>query len=403
MRASPETLLTLYEWGLFMGVNPFELAQIGDGFPRHTGQCNSVFYQYSWQEDFVSREEVAYSIAMAENDIAQQMEYWPAPKYFAGEIVQYPQDHKKYVFAPPYDQRGYAKTIQLRWHRIITPGIFTRVVIGDTANLTLLDLDNDGIDDHFTCSIATTVTDTSQIAAYFRAADRMTEPLSEQWRIRPIDVTISGGTATITGHITLLVQPILQAGFGVEKLDATDTTIYVEQITIARVYTDSTHTDDDPNQGVAIWDVPDDCTADCTVQQKPLCLTNVDSAIGRPSAEFESACCWGLGLEPNRLQVNYLAGIPLENGRMNSTYGKLVAILATAYLTSEKCGCERSNRILYRWRQLATEQRTGASTPGRPYTQREIDSNPFGEPTVGALYVWKQIRNLKDGVSVSVY
>lgn len=404
MRASADTLLSLLEWGEYMGINPFELAQIGTGFPNPpTPQCNTVFFQFSWQKDFVSREEVAYSIAMAESDIAQQLEYWPAPKYIVGEIPQYPQDHKRYVFAPPFDQRGYAKTVQLRWHKIITPGIFTRTSIGDTANLTLVDRDGDGIVDHFTASIATAVTDPSQIGVYFRSADRFSLPISEEWRIRPVNVSISGGTATITGHVSLLVQPILEDGFNVAVLNATDTAIYVDEVSVYQVYTDSTATDDNPNQGIAIWDIPQDCVSgDCTVQQKALCLTNVDGALGRPAAEFGQPCTWPYQIEPNRLQVNYLAGLPLVNGRMDRTLGRLVAILATAYLASEKCGCERSNKILYHWRQLATDQRAGGNTPGRPYTQREIDSNPFGEPTVGALYVWKQIRNLRDGVAVLV-
>ena len=54
MRADTETLLSLFEWGQLLGINPWELAQF-ESPTEHSAQCESVFYQYAWQQDFLSR------------------------------------------------------------------------------------------------------------------------------------------------------------------------------------------------------------------------------------------------------------------------------------------------------------------------------------------------------------
>ena len=67
MRTMYDTQLSLFEWAMEMGIDPFELAQVGSGFPiTNQAQCAHVFFQFSWQQDFLSRTEVALSIQKAE-------------------------------------------------------------------------------------------------------------------------------------------------------------------------------------------------------------------------------------------------------------------------------------------------------------------------------------------------
>ncbi len=399
MRSEAITLLSLFEWASIMGISPWEMAQVGTGFPiPKSSQCDRVFFQEPYQRDYLSREEVGQAIAEAEYLVAEQLGYWPAPKYVFDEHVTYPRPYERAHRGYGATWRGEWKAVQLRWGKFVGGGSFTRTLIGDTANLVLSDPDGDGVKELFTCSIATAVTDPDEIGVYYRTADRLNNAIGETWRIRPVNVSISGGTATITGHTALLVKPTLTIGTDTEVLDVSIATNFVEQVTVYRVYRDTTNTAANPAQGVAVWDVPEDCTTpDCQVQILNLCLQERLSETGQVYVSYGDYSTWPYAWEANRLQVNYLAGEPLVNNRMEPEHARIVARLATALLTSESCGCDRANRTLHFWRRLVNE-----GDSGRVYTQNEIDSNPYGEPRVGALWAWKRIQSLRLGQGVGI-
>jgi hypothetical protein len=73
------------------------------------------------------------------------------------------------------------------------------------AAVTYTDEDGDGIDDTFTISAATTLTDASQVAVYFSLADRFngfgaTTALSPRWRVQPITVTSAAAQSRSKGR-----------------------------------------------------------------------------------------------------------------------------------------------------------------------------------------------------------
>lgn len=396
-RSEAITLLSIDEWGSILGLSNWELNQYT--YPgTNTAQCRSVFYQYPYQDDKLSREEIGRAIAEAEYLLAEQLGYWPAPKYIFDEHVTYPRPHERAFYGYGATWRGEWKAVQLRWGKFVGGGSFTRTLIGDTVNLALSDSDGDGVNDLFTCSIATTVTNPDEIAVYFRTADRLGNAISETWRIRPITVTIAAGTATIKGHATLLTPPTLTHGIKVAALDASVAGNYVTQVTVYRVYRDITNTAANPAQGVAVWDVPEDCTTpDCQIEILNLCLQERLSETGQAYASYGDYSTWPYSYEANRLQVNYLAGEPLVNNRMESEHARIVTYLSVALLANEKCGCDRANRIIDYWRRLVS---TG--NEARQYTQEELNSNPFGEPRVGALWAWRRVQSLKLGQGVGI-
>lgn len=388
--AEPVTLLSLAQWADVMGIDPFEFAQIDSPRNRSAG-CDSVWYQYQWQQDFLSRQELAEAIDSAEHQLAHVLNYWPGPKYTFEETVQYPQ-----VYDPEW--RGTAgnpdhswKAIRTRWNRFIAGGQRNRTDI-QTSAVTYTDLDNDGVDDHFTCTATITgiTTDPDEVGIYFVSADRFGEPVSEKWRIRPVNVTISGATATITGHISLLVFPNLQTVAQPVKLSTADN-IYVANVEVKRVYHDDRATDSFPIQGVAVWDVPLRDSVTPAIAIEPLNLGSRLNNRGMPYATFGAPSSWPYAWEPNRVIANYLSGIPEQAGRIPTEQARWIARLATGLLPSEKCGCERSNRIIHYWRMRVDE-----GDDGRNFTLEEINQNPFGEPTRGALWVWKQLRLIAD-------
>lgn len=397
-RASTETLLPLDEFARILGIDPWSFNQMK--YPAAKGgQCTDVLFQHPWQQDHLSREEVAQAIAEAEQMLADELHYWPSPKYLVGEDVPYPRQktlHDVGVYRPK------PKTVQLKWHHIVTPGIFKRTSIGTIsgADLTAADTDNDTIKDTFTATITNPaiadITDPNEIAVYFVEADRLGQPLDETWRIRPVSISISGMIATIKGHRTLLVKPNLQSGVNATTLKPELDANYVTSLECHRVFTDTTFTEADPNQGQAIWNQISGCnTDDCGSSKKPLCLGEYHYEKGQVYASYGQPCP---ARYPDRLKVNYLAGLALENGQMQPEMATCVAYLAVSLLANEKCGCERSNRIIAYWKSRVTSFEDDVNK-AVGFT-KDFNNIPF-PVTQGGVFAWKRVIRWRHSRSIA--
>lgn len=397
-RADTYTLLSLDTWARIMGISPWEFNQFTDPIPNRTNACQQTFFQYEWQRDYLSREEIARAIAQAEQLIADELNYWPAPLYITNETLNAARTPLDYYTDPllwrPWGilyggwhyWRVNRALFQTKYHKVQGGGTLARTLIG-AANVAYSDTDGDGINDTATITIAVSTTDTNEIAAYFNATDRMNNPLLETWRIRPVRVTISGGTATIVGSATLFVKPTFTYGVDVEPLTATDSTVYVTSVDVYRVYTDTTQT------GTAYWQPPGgDCYDEpCAIEAESIsCLLDRNGQAGQVGVGFSADRCLNWR-QPDSINISYLAGVPLVNGDMDTQYAQVVAKLASGLLPNLSCGCERSDRIVSYWRQDVTE-------PGPDYTPRQLSplelESRFGF-TRGALFAWKWVNNLK--------
>lgn len=388
------TQLPLDTWAEILGLSPWEF----NGFihpQTKSGQCQDVFRQFQWQQDHLSREEVAEAIADAEQMLADELIFWPAPKYLTDEVVLYPRPHQRNLWGLAGTPRGEWKSIQLTWHNIQSGGVFNRTAIGTIsgADLTISDEDGDGVFETFTAVITDaaigTITDVNELALYFAAGDRHGEDISEVWRLRPVKITISGNVATFHGHRTLLTNPAKAYAVNSADLTATTAANYVTSLDCYRAFTDDTATDAQPYQGVAIWKNDPGCTQDCTFSLLPLCLGQDFNEQGMVFASFGDTTCWPFGSrEPDRVQVNYVAGMPLVNGQMNREMAKCVTYLSVSLLANEKCGCDRVNRILDKWRRPITRFTDGnAQVIG--YTEPNM---PF-PMTGGGVWAWNRIKN----------
>lgn len=397
-RASTITGLSLDQWGDILGISPWDLNQFS--YPAAKGaQCTDVLFQYPYQRDHLSREEIARAIADAEAMLAEELHYWPYPRYIVNEEVQYPRPHQRQLYGFSGTPRGEWKTVPLQWHRYMSGGVFNRTLLGDTVSITLTDPDGDTVKELFTAVLTVPAgTNPAEIGLYFTPTDRLGEPLSEIWRIRPVNVTVSGTTATITGHSTLLVKPVLTQGVNVEKLDAKVETNYVATLEGWRVFTDTSATAELPYQGVAAWKNIPDCTQDCTFEIKELCLGEHSNSQGRVFASFGTPSSWPFpDREPDRLYVNYVAGMPLVNGKMEAEMARIVTYLSVSLLANEKCGCERTNRIIAQWRERITRF-VDISNKAAAYSE---STNTF-PMTVGGQYAWKRVIRLRDVEAVSI-
>lgn len=404
-RADMRTLLSLDRWAQILGIDPFSFNQFETPVPN-AHQCEDVWYQHIWQHDYLSRSEVATAIAEAEAAFAEVAGFWPAPQYIVDEALRYPKHHDSRIFSTGRTARGYMKPVQLQWPYVVSGGVLNRTVMTDSpATPVFSDPDGDGVEDRFTITITNayaggTVTDPKEIAVYFTSTDRNGETLSETWRIRPVNVVISGGTVTITGHKTLLVKPDLTLGTNTQALDPAVGTNFVTEVEVYRTFVDVTATDGIPYQGVAVWDVPPDCASNCQEQVKALCLGHYDLENGIVTASFGTPTEWPYGWQPDRLRVNYVAGYPANaQGYMDDHMARIITYLSVALLPHEKCGCERSQRILNYWRSKPNEDTK--NDRGRSFTLEEINTNPFVERN-GALWAWKRVRQLAHGGGVAI-
>lgn len=404
-RCSTYTGLPLDTWAAILGISPFEFNQCRYPSSNKTAQCTDSMYQFAWQRDHLSREEVGEAIAAAERMLADELLYWPYPRYFVGEVQPYPRPHQRNLYGYAGTIRGEMKTFQLNWKKVVSGGVMNRTEIGtiDGGDLTRVDLDSDNVKETFTATITDPaigdIADPYELALYFVAANRHGEDLSEQWRIRPLKITISGNTATFTGHSTLLIDPQPEFSVDPDRLVATNDAIYVTEVECHRVYTDTQSSEDYPYQGTAQWKTDPGCSQNCTFEIAPLCLGEHNNEVGRVYASFGDPCTWPFDWrEPDRVEVNYVAGLALENGQIPPVMAQIITYLSVSLLANEKCGCDRSNRILAKWRApvLRFQDNNGAGASA-------FAPNSSNFPmTEGGQYAWQRVRRMKQVEVVSL-
>lgn len=225
--ASTPTLLSLDRFAAITGLSPvhFAGATAGTRFPLTT-HCNDVWAQHTWQSpaQLVSREEVAYEIAKAEEDIKNILGYSPAPTWewdeqhaFPGGIPRHP---ARFV---------------LNYGKLIAPGVrgATQIVAG--AVVVYTDADGDGWAELATVTVPTTVTDKREIKLFFAGNEGLPE-----FEIRPLKnvvINAEAGTATITANSWLFIDPALWEAYpDSEENDVIDISTVANYVTTVDVY-----------------------------------------------------------------------------------------------------------------------------------------------------------------------
>jgi hypothetical protein len=424
MRSALQTGLTLTEFAeIFSAIHPWKLAQIGFGevatpslgpttaFPgRQTANkanCGPCVFEYGYQDGRISRTDIVEAIAQAELLWANFTGFWPSPRYFPQEEIALGNDCRRW-WADCCDSENAPdprNLLQLNWGYVQSVGRELLTLLNNNVAVTRNDADADTIAEVFT-SDPVPVPDCTvgdDVRVFFRAADRLDQPL-EEWEIRPVRVVIddSGGagnwTATINGPAYLLVQPARVLVVNPECQFAVEDDTYVDGL---EVYLRSTDTS---QQGVALWN--DGCAATLQV----LCASDLwkkQGLITAQSVTLESedpvdpcepmrieAACVALNQTecPQRLLVNYRAGYPLKNGRMDRHIGRSIAYLAAALLARNfcGCGCDEDNDILGWYRSLRLY---GAKENILAVSMKQIE-NPFG-PERGAIMAWETAKNYR--------
>lgn len=391
-------LLSLESFRRILGWNPFHFWGLANADVPVASRCNSVLRQYNWQDaDGAGRDEIIQAIARAEDKLRAQLGFSVGARWTTADFLQWPGGFQSDTM--PW----YAQAVALPGEGFLASfGVETHTVIQAGAAVVYSDEDGDGLDDTYTITAATTVTDPAEIRLFVPAADQATARTlhGENWRVIPSQITIAAGTVTIIGPAWTLVTPMLYEGIANASpgIDPGVGANFLATLDVVKAVSGGT-------QGTAYYDFapyPGWC---CTTSgADPAAVRSTDLRVGVADARhgvinpvvsvynastsaWQAAALCGQCRPPDRLAVNVYAGWPLAaNGDLDSYWQPIVARLAMAEIQGEPCGCESANRVWAYWQQDVSRT-SGADQ----FAFKEAAlNNPFGVKR-GHIEAWQAV------------
>ena len=422
--------MPLDTWRSIIGLPPWAFWGFADSGPNAivpiNSKCSTLTYEYDWQgSDAAGRESIKAAIDTAEWKMLDYCGYRPMPEYVDFALVDWPRYYEAdLVRGYDFDATGRRVAVQAPEGYVQAMGVEQLTLIGTVTTamgggLVYSALFNSSLQDTFTITINTTVTDTTQIAVYFSAGDRFDNTVvGERWRIEPIDVSIAAGVATITGRKWLVAKPILYqnpvqnaaplnpqtAGNFVTSLDVYQRTTNGDGNSITTCQATLVY---ETNDCGSCWGAGCCCTtgtitsdpgtvgeviARAGIRHKEYGLVTPGAAVYNVSTASWSSqwCCGGAYCDPDRVKLRYLAGYPLEGRSMARRFRDPVAWLATAELKRRICACRDTNERLWQLQQDLTLEST--TTERYTVSPRDLD-NPFGTRR-GHIQAWKGVSDV---------
>lgn len=377
-------LLPLEAWRALLGLHPVHFFGLSGPLAPISSACNTVTREHAWQDaQAVGRQEIREAIETAESRLREWLGYSVAPEYVS-------------------ETRPYSGVITLDRGYIQAVGTETLTRL-DGASVVFEDTDGDGLRDTFDITYQTEV-DASELALYFLPEDRLDDdPISDRWRVQPLRVVTDGDLIHIRGKAWQLVRPSLLERVSAEQIDPAESSNFVAGL---EIYQRTTATP----QATLTWNAapyPPYCCPSTTTDPAAIATASARVAIldaehgivqAVQAAYDDDASAWYAvpyaGCRwPDSVTIQYLAGIPLENGQMARSWQTIVARLAAAELASPICACNVANRTLAYWQ--TDVARTGGNNDDQfgAISQQQLD-NPFGTRR-GHLYAWQQVRHLQ--------
>jgi hypothetical protein len=417
-RASYQTLLSLDRYAKILGINPAHFNSVaGTNVMPVTGSCHHLWFQHAWQNtEAVSREDVAQAIANAEWEIAELLGYHPAPRYIAKEMHVYPHHHRREVLGLGLTPIGKAKAVKAKWGKFIQAGQRALTLVGTATTaggtLTFVDDDGDGFAETVRIALATTLTDPTDIKAFYPGKSG-----EDVWEIRPAkSKTISGGTLVMKFWIWQIVdenlmEALVDADGSLGAVDIDTVTNFLDSIEVYLEYTDFTQ-----ESCQFFWEPPinmltEFCSACCgagciacslTVQDGCIHVRDVDLGLVVPMpatynseisnwAEMAPAVC----REPDIIKFWYYAGDiwnrfldGLSYDPLSDFLAEAITLLATARLGRPFCGCSTLTNMALK---LQRDMAFSSGEEGAYNVTFGMLDNPFGT-RLGEVMAWKRLH-----------
>jgi hypothetical protein len=429
--------LPLDTWRAFCGFPPWHFWQFADGPGNNAivpidSKCSTLVFEHDWQgSDAAGRASLRESIREAERMLLDYLGYRVAPEYVETTVAWPRLGDASMGRLRDYDATGRRLAVLAPEGYIQAMGIEQLTLIG-TATATIPPAPGDtlvysavfnaGLQDTFTITLPTTVTDPAQIAVYFAAADRFdgedfSSAVGDHWRIEPVQVTISGGNVVIVGRKWLVGKPLLYQNPVAAALNPQTATNFVSSLEVYQRTTDGSGNTVTTSQATLIYESNNcgPCWGRCCCGGGPpagsdpdatgLVIARAgipDSVLGQvtPGAAtydpttgaWSSAwCCAGNYCDPDRVTLRYLAGYPLDSdGQFARKLRAMTCQLAGAEAKRRICACRETNERLF---DLQQDLSLEATQSEKYTTTTEQLNNPFGTRR-GHVKAWRTASDL---------
>lgn len=354
--------------------------------------------------DQPARDALAWTMAQAEEMIAEFLHFWPVPKFITDEEIAFslPGVRGNWLNAEVGTEWKYIDcfgTEQLTLVKADAAVIYTNDNKNPLGRENLATISSTGlyVDELTACA------NKCEVAVFFREADGAEDPADCRWEIRPIKVDIDGSTMSITADSALFVKPDLWKLSELDSAGSTDTAAWKIDFDTANLvsYVDVyCRTCDCQSPVTLYWDGVCSCTGICQHKTQTACAYRTDKKRGyfapRPSTWNGTANIYAAptyNFPPESVTVNYRAGYPLDKScRMNQSLERAIVKLTNALLPEPPCGfCG----------DVAARMWQDDRTPIDPLTP-EAASMPWDIYKRGALEAWRIVKLFAMGVGGKV-
>lgn len=408
----PHTLLSLPRFARMVGIAPLHFA--GASAPSLNPQvfptgsaCGDVWPRFDWQKsDQVSHESLAYAIKDAEESLAREIGYFPAPTWIAGEQQMFPRDLYRDAIYQTRDVRGFRKGLNTQFGKIISGGHRAVALLG-TPVIVYTDADTDNLFETATITINNIPDDTDicECKVYFSGKSG-----DEEWEIRPVrSKTLVAGVLTIVMDSWLLIDPDLLAVYptddGFSAVDISTVANFVTTVDVYQEYNDLTT----PS---VVFDWENDaanCTqcgglgcVICSASEQNGCMQirDPEQGIVVPVPGTYANGAWTVDdfqvyRAPDKVELYYFAGNRsneflrgISCDPLSDLWAWCIIWLTIARLERPPCSCNRIKDMF----DYLREDLSHSTSAGSYFMGTEVATNPFGAHR-GEIMAWKRIKH----------
>lgn len=393
-RITEVPLLSIARYAEIMQIHLPHFQQMqGVKAPMRSG-CDEV-----WDQD--ARDMLTWTLVQAEELIASELGFYPAPKFITNEEISLALDGVRSDWTNAELETG--------WGYVQAYGTELLTLKAEGASVEYKDLDNDPNSREETAEIGNSLyedlpscSDPCDVAVFFRVSDGAEDVADPRYEIRPLKVDFDSSTMRIRGESSLFIRPNLWNLTKMDCIGASDSMADENRWKYDFDLTNLVSTVDvycrTVNRETPVtlrWRGVCTCLTACAHTTQTACAYPTDMKRGfftvRPATwngSYNTDACSSYGWPPVSVYVNYLAGYPLDpkTCRMNANFERAIVKLTNVLLPEPPCAFCDAAQI--RWKQDRTN--IDPLTP-------EAAGMPWDLYAQGALEAWRIVKRFALG------
>jgi len=363
-------------------------------FNQLSGTKAPLLCDDDWDQD--SRDMLAWNMQTAEQMIAKELGFWPAPHFTVDE---------RHLFGRTGVRWDWEQAeIETDYSYVECYGTETLTLVQADATVEYMDLDNDPLGREETAEIGNALyadlpacSEECDVAIFFRVADGAKDAAHPAWEIRPIKVDIDDTTMSIRAESSLFVRPELWDLTSLDCSGSDEPNKWRWEWQTANLVT---HVDvycrtiNQQSPVTLMWDGVCDCVGICQHKTQTGCAYPIDLQRGffvpRPSTwngtnNIDAAPTYSI--PPESVKVSYRSGYPFNSQcRMDPRLERAIVKLTNVLLPEPPC--EFCGEALQHWHD--------DRKPIDPLTP-EAATMPWDLYERGALEAWRIVKRMSQG------